>query len=247
MKRYILLFSILFFALLNGFGQTIQNVQTSTEGNKVIITYDLISEVEGQRYTVELRSSINDYSTVLKEVTGDVGPDQTAGIVKVVIWAALLEQGNFSGSVSFEVSAILTFDPIRIITPGSGTKAKLGKEMDVVWKGGDKDRNLKMAILQGYTTLQEIPDVGSSGSYSWNIPKTLDKGEHYQIKLFDPDKPEQTAMSAEFQLKKTSILVFIIPGAIIVGAAAYLLINNNGGTTTPADPQLPLPPDPPGG
>ena len=247
MKRRILLFGIVFFAFLTGFGQTIRNVETSTERNKVIITYDLVSEVEGQRFTVEVRSSINDFSTVLKEVTGDVGPDQTPGFVKVITWAALLEQGNFTGSVSFEVSAILTFDPIRITTPGNGTKAKIGKQMDVGWKGGDKDRNLKMSILQGYKTVEEIPDIGSSGNYSWNIPKTLSKGEHYQIMLFYPDKPEQTAMSAEFQLKKTSILVFIIPGAIIAGAAAYFLINNNGGTTTAADTQLPLPPDPPGG
>jgi len=246
MKRYILLFGMIFFAFLNGFGQTIKNVQTSTEGNKVIITYDLVSEVEGQRFTVEVRSSINDYTTVLKEVSGDVGPDQTPGLVKIITWSALLEQGNFSGSVSFEVSAVLTFDPIRITTPGIGTKAKLGKAMDVEWKGGDKDRKLKMAILYGVTTLQEIPDVGSSGSYSWSIPKTLDKGEHYQIKLFDPDKPEEAAMSAEFKLKKTSILVFIIPGAIIAGVATYLIINNDGGTT-PADNQLPPPPEPPGG
>ena len=246
MRRYILSFGIIFFACLNGFGQIIENVETSTEGNMVIITYDLIADVEGQRFTVEVRSSINDFSVPLKEVTGDVGADQTPGLVKVITWAALLEQGNFSGSVSFEVSAVLTFDPIRITTPARGTKAKLGKDMEVVWKGGDKDRNLKMSILQGYKTLHEVPDIGSSGSYSWNIPKNLDKGKHYQIMLFDPDQPEQSAMSAEFQLKKTSILVFIIPGAIIAGAAAYFILNNDGGTT-PADPQLPPPPDPPGG
>ena len=246
MTRHILLFGMIFFACLHGFSQTIKNIETSTEGNKVITTYDLIGEVEGQRFTVEVRSSINNFTTILKEVTGDVGPDQSPGLVKVITWAALLEQGNFSGSVSFQVSAILTYDPIRITTPTKGTKAKLGKSMEVEWKGGDNDRSLKMALLQGYSTLQEIPDVGSSGTYTWNIPKTLAKGEHYQIKIFDPQKPDEAGMSAEFQLKKTSILVFIIPAAIVVGAAAFLLLNNNGGTT-PADNQLPPPPNPPGG
>lgn len=246
MKRKILLFGLLFFATLLSYGQTVENVLTSTEGNKVIITYDLMAEVEGQRFTVEVRSSINSFSTVLKEVSGDVGPDQAPGLVKIITWEALKEQGNFSGSVSFEVSAVMTFDPIRISYPISNSKAKPGKSMDIEWQGGDKDRSLRMAILQGYTSIQEIPDIGSSGTYTWDIPKTLSKGEHYQLKLFDPERPEQSAMSAEFQIKKTSILVFIIPGAIIAGAAAYLIFNDNGGTT-PVNNQLPPPPEPPGG
>jgi len=241
MKRQILLLATLFFACLHGFGQIIENVRTNTQGNNVIITYDLLSDIKGQRFTVEVRSSINNYTTVLKEVTGDVGPDQTAGYVKGITWAALREQGNFSGSVSFEVSAILTFDPLRISAPAAGTKARLGKTMAIEWQGGDKDRNLKMAIIQGVTTMHEIPDVGSSGSFTWNIPKTIAKGEHYQVKLFDPINSEQTAMSAEFNLKKTSLLVYIIPGAIVAGVVTILILgsDNGAGNPLPGPPGLP--------
>ena len=264
MKKYLLSFVLIFSLILNGYSQTVKNVEALVVKNNVIITYDLISSIEGQKFNVELRSSINNYSTVIEKVTGDVGPDQTPGIGKKITWAALAEQGNFSGNVSFEVTAILTFSPLTITNPTAGSSAKVGKGLDVKWQGGDKNRNLKMSILQGNSTITDIPNVGSSGNYVWNVPKTLVKGDNYQIKLFDPTKPNDSALSAEFNLKKTSILVYIIPGAVALGVGAVLLLS--GGNDCPnvcnpscdnynasdpscstSGPELASPPPPPGG
>ncbi len=253
MRKFLL--TILSTTLLSGyiFGQTIKNVQARPDGYKVIVTYDLIADVEGQKFNVELRSSINNFSAPLKEVEGDVGPDQTAGTGKVITWNAIKEMGNFTGTVTFEVVATVTFTPLAIISPDAKTKAKPGKELEVKWKGGDASRRLKMAILRGSSTLAEIPDVGSSGHYTWQVPKTFEKGS-YQVKLFDPGKPKEAAVSAEFQLRKTSILVYIVPGAVVAGALTYLLISNGGGDDnggggggTNPDGALPEPPPPPGG
>lgn len=267
MKKYLLLLGLILLPLLYGYSQSVKNVQAHAEKNKVIISYDLISSVEGQKFKIELRSSINNFTSVLEKVSGDVGPDQTTGIGKTITWEALSEQGNFSGSVTFEIGAIVTFSPLNITSPTTGSSAKLGKSLDVQWQGGDKGRNLKMAILQGSSTITEIPNVGSSGNYNWSVPKTLSKGENYQIKLFDPSKPNDAAMSAKFQLKKTSILVYIIPGVVAVGAAAVVLLSGGGGgddctdvcnpacpNYNAADPscltpstELATPPPPPGG
>ena len=265
MKKYLLSFVLIFSLILNGFSQTVKNVEARVVENNVIITYDLISSIEGQKFNIELRSSINNYSTVIEKVTGDVGPDQTPGIGKKITWAALAEQGNFSGSVSFEVTAILTFSPLYITNPTAGSSAKVGKGLDVKWQGGDKNRNLKMSILQGNSTITEIPNVGSSGNYLWNVPKTLVKGDNYQIKLFDPTKPNDSAMSAEFNLKKTSILVYVIPGVVALGVGAAILLgggekdctdvcnpacpnyNASDPSCTTTGPELASPPPPPGG
>ena len=265
MKNYLLVLSLIIVPLLFANGQTIQNIQARAEKNKVIINYDLVSDIEGQKFTVELRSSIDNYAAPLKEVTGDVGPDQTPGLGKTITWNGLKEQGNFSGSVTFEVVATLTFSPLTIIAPTAGAKGKIGKPLDVKWQGGSKDRALKMAILQGDNTIDEIPNVGNSGSYSWTVPKTTPKGENYKIKLFDPTKPNDAVMSAEFQLKKTSILVYVIPGAVAAGVAAYFIFKGGGGDCTdvcnpacanynPSDPscqtptdEFATPPPPPGG
>lgn len=253
MKNHLLVVSLIFAPFLFASGQTIKNIQARAEKNKVIINYDLVSTLEGQKFTVELRSSINNFSAPLKEVEGDVGPDQTAGLGKTITWNALKEQGNFSGSVTFEVVATVTFSPLTIVAPTAVTKGKIGKPLEIKWQGGSKDRALKMAILQGGTPIDEIPNVGNSGSYSWTVPKTTPKGDNYKIKLFDPTKPNDAVMSAEFQLKKTSILVYVIPGAVAAGVAAYLIFSggnggdNGGGTTPPPSGELATPPPPPSG
>lgn len=256
MKKYPFLLSLLFLSVINCYGQTITNVQARTEGNKVIITYDLVSNTQGEKFKIELRSSINNYTSILKEVTGDVGPDQEPGTGKSVTWDAYKEQGKFSGSVSFDITAILTFSPLSITQPTAGTGVKLGKNLRVEWTGGDKTRALKMAILQGNTTITEVPDIGSSGQYLWYVPKTLSKGDNYQVKLFDPSKPNDAVLSAKFKLKKTSILIYIIPGVLVAGGAAYFATRDKGtdpggGTSinpvTPTPEDLASPPPPPGG
>jgi hypothetical protein len=261
MRKSLLLLGFIIFMLSNGMAQTVKNVQAHIEGNQVYINYDLISTTEGQKFTIELRSSIDNYNKVLQEVSGHVGPDQEAGLGKTIIWNAIAEQGNFSGSVSFEVTSIVTFSPLEVTNPASNSSAKIGKTLNVQWQGGDRGRNLKMAILQGGNTVTEIPNVGSSGNYQWQVPKSVAKGDNYQVKLFDPSKPNDAAMSAEFKLKKTSILVYVIPGVVVAGAAAVLLMNNGGGGSEPVDcatnpthpecqvpvSDLPPPPEIPGG
>jgi len=255
MKKHLFLFSLLFLSIICGYSQTITNFQARTEGNKVYITYDLSSNTTDDKFTIELRNSINNYTSILKEVTGDIGPDQVPGTGKTITWDAYKEQGKYTGSVSFDLTAILTFSPLSITQPTASTGVKLGKNLKVAWTGGDKTRSLKMAILQGNTTITEVPDVGSSGQYSWYVPKTLSKGDNYQIKLFDPTTPGNSAMSAEFKLKKTSILVYIIPAALVAGgAAAYFATRDTGGdpgggSTVVVPPAIDLasPPPPPGG
>lgn len=267
MKKLFLSASLTLFMSFLAFGQTVKNVQARVDGNQVYISYDLISGTQGQKFNVELRSSIDNFDKPLTEVSGDVGPDQEAGLGKTIIWNAIGEVGNFSGSVSFEITSIVTFSPLAITNPKKGSSVKLGKSLDVEWHGGEKGRNLKMAILQGGNQLTEIPNVGSSGNYSWNVPKSMGKADNYQIKLFDPSKPNDAAMSAEFKLKKTSVLVYILPGVVVAGAAAFFLMSGNGGGSdctdicnpscpnyNPVDPscvvateQLASPPPPPGG
>jgi Kre9/KNH-like N-terminal Ig-like domain len=267
MKKHLLSFILLLFSTVCSFGQEIKNVQAKAEGNKVIITYDLISATEGQKFNIELRNSINNFSTVLKEVSGDVGVNQLTGFGKRIVWDALKEQGSFSGNVSFDIIAILTFSPLKITSPTAGSNAKLGKNLNVAWSGGDRSRNLKMAILRGGKTVSEVPNVGSSGTYSWSVPKSIVMGDNYKVKLFDPTKPNDAAMSAEFQLKKTSILVYIIPAAaVLIGVGVAVLVGGGGGggdCTDVCNPNCPnynpsdaacisstdlaLPPPPPGG
>ena len=243
--------------------QTVKNVQARADGNSVIISYDLIGSADGQVFKVDIKSSHDNFVSPLKEITGDFGENQSAGIAKTVIWNAKDEIGKFLGTISFEVIAEITFTPLQFLSPTAATGFKIGKPAKVSWEGGNQGVDMRMSLLRNNQQLLDIGSVGNQGNYSWNVPKSVDKGENYQLKLFDPSKPNDAAMSAEFKLKKTSILVYIIPAAVVVGVGVALLLggdddcsdecnpscsnyNPSSPACSSADP-LAAPPAPPGG
>jgi len=258
-KFYFLSFGLLFISVhLNA--QSIKNVQASLSGSNVIISYDLIASDEGQKFEVFIKSSQDGFSNLLKEVTGDVGSNQSAGIGKKVTWNARKELGSFKGDISFEISATVTFTPLKFVQPTTGSGIKIGKAYMVEWKGGTLDRNLKLELLKNNSQVIDMGNIDNTGSYTWNVPKTMEKGENFQFKLLDPTNPNEAVLSAEFNLKKTPMLLYIGAGVVVAGvAAAVLLGGDNGGgtvdcTTNPTDPsctttttELPAPPPPPGG
>ena len=124
MKQSLLSLLLIVIATFTGYTQTVKNVQARAEGNKVYIDYDLIGTTNGQKFTVELRSSIDNYTKPLVQVSGDIGEELEAGLGKTIIWNAISEQGNFSGSVTFEVISTLTFSPLEITNPTAKSGAK---------------------------------------------------------------------------------------------------------------------------
>jgi hypothetical protein len=267
MRQSILVFFVCLGVMQTGLAQTVKNVQARAQENSVIISYDLVGSATGQTFDVQLKSSHNNFATPLKEVSGDVGKGQEAGFAKTITWNAMKEIGVFSGNISFEVVATLTFTPLQFTQPTAGAGVKIGKPSDVRWEGGATNASLNMQLMRSNQKLFDIGDVGNSGSYTWNVPKTLEKGENYSLRLLDPTKPNDAVMSAEFRLKKTSILVYIIPAVVLVGVGVAVLAGGGGGgggdcdnvcdpncpnynpndpACQPADEPLPPPPDPGG-
>ncbi len=241
------------------YAQTINNVQASVSGSNVIISYDLTTPEAGQKFDVEIKSSKDGFSGTLMEVTGDVGTNQSAGLGKKITWDARKEIGAFVGDISFEITATVTFTPLKFVNPTSGAGVKIGKAYTVEWKGGTLDRNLKLELLKNNSQVMDMGNIDNSGNYTWNVPKTMEKGEKYQFKLFDPTKPNEAVMSAQFKLKKTPMLIYVGAGVVVAGALVAVLLGGNNGevdcTTNPTDPACITtgtaladpPPPPPGG
>ena len=227
-KLYLLGVGLLFFSAQLS-AQSITNVQASISGSTVIITYDLTSSDNGQKFDVAIKSSKDNFASALKEVTGDVGANQSAGNGKKIIWDAKKELGKFSGEISFEIIATVTFTPLNFVKPTAGSGVKIGKPYKVQWKGGAEDRNLKLELMKNNTSVMDMGNINNTGSYTWNVPKTMEKGENYNFRLLDPTKPNDAVLSAQFNLKKTSLLVYIIPGAVAVGALTAVLLSGGGG------------------
>ena len=240
----------LFFISLHINAQSIKNLKASATGSTVTITYDLASPDTGQKFTIELKSSQDGFLRALKEVSGDVGGNQSAGLGKKITWDARKEIGAFQGDISFEITATVTFTPLKFISPTAGAGVKIGKPYTVEWQGGSLDRNLKLELLKNNNQVMDMGNIDNSGSYTWNVPKTMTKGENLQFKLFDPTKPNDAILSAKFKLKKTPLLLYIGAGAVVAGGLAAVLLSgkdNGGGGTTPATPENPIdaPPAPP--
>jgi Ser-Thr-rich glycosyl-phosphatidyl-inositol-anchored membrane family protein len=259
-KLYFLGLGLILFSLqLNA--QSITNVQASLSGKMVIISYDLTTPEDGQKFDVEIKSSNDGFATKLVEVTGDVGSNQSAGNGKKITWDARKELGAFVGDISFEITATVTFTPLKFVQPSVGSGIKIGKPYTIEWKGGALDRNLKLELLKNDRQVMDIGNIDNSGSYTWNVPKTMEKGDQFKFKLLDPTQPDDAIMSAQFKLKKMSMLVYVGAGVAVVGiAAAVLLGGGDGGvdcTANPTDPactggtttgnELASPPAPPPG
>ncbi len=241
--------------------QSIKSLKASATGSTVTVTYDLASPDEGQKFTIELKSSEDNFLRALKEVSGDVGENQSAGLGKTITWDARKEIGAFQGDISFEITATVTFNPLKFVSPTTGSGVKIGKPYQIEWKGGSLDRSLKLELLKNKNQVMDLGNVENSGTYTWNVPKTMTKGENFQFKIFDPTKPNDALLSAQFKLKKTPIILYIGAGTAVVGIAAAVLLggNDNGGNgggtvdcaKTPSDPScttdLADPPTPPGG
>lgn len=262
-KLYLLSLGLIFF-YVHSSAQSIQNVQAGLSGSTVIITYDLIASDKDQKFDVEIKSSKDNFVSPLKEVTGDVGTNQTAGTGKKIIWNARKELGQFKGDISFEVTATVTFTPLKFLQPTVGAGVKIGKPYSVKWQGGTSDRSLKLELMKNNTSVMDMGNINNTGNYTWNVPKTMEKGESYQFRLLDPTKPNDAVLSARFNLKKTSILVYAIPAAALLGVGVAVLVGGGGKDCTdvcnpscpnynPSDPScittgdvLVTPPPPPG-
>ncbi len=258
MKKLYFLVLFIFLSLLQLNAQSIKNIGAVVSGSSVLISYDLLSSENKQKFNIVLKSSNDSFTAVLKEVTGDVGINQSVGTGKKIIWNAGKELGSFQGDISFEITATVTFSPLKFIKPTIDAAVKIGKPYTIKWEGGTLNRNLKLELLKNNSPIIDIDNIDNVGSYTWNVPKTMEKGDRFQFKLFDPTKPNDAIMSATFKLKKTPILIYVGVGTVVAGIAAIMLLSgkDNGGgdgavncATNPSHPSciLPGPPNSPNG
>lgn len=249
-KLYYLGIGLFFFsAHLNA--QTIEDVKATLNGSNVIISYNLITSEHGQKFDIEIRSSHDEFAGKLVEVTGAVGSNQSAGLGKRIIWDARKELGQFIGDISFEITATVTFTPLKFISPKAGSGVKIGKDFTIEWQGGNLDRGLKLQLLRNDMQVLDMGNIDNLGNYTWNVPKTMEKGDQFRFRLLDPTKPNDAVMSARFKLKKTPLLIYIGAGAVVAGVVAAVALSGGdeggGGTTPTADNPIETPPPPPGG
>ena len=223
--------------------QRITNVQAQLVGDYVSIQYDLAGEIPGQVFEVAVYSSHNEFSQPLKQVRGAVGPDITPGREKAIEWGAQKELTRFTGDVTFEVRANLTFSPIAIQNPEVESVFRRGHAYKLQWKGGLAGEKLRLELIRDGFPNQVIDNVPNTGAYSWRVAEETPIAENYRLKITaQSNNVLNTKTSDLFAIKRRIPLIAkFIPAGIVVGAVGFWAAGQLRGSTT-EDPILP-PPD----
>ena len=233
MSRPLLL--VLLFATFQLSAQRLENIRAEAvnSGDRVIITYD-ISGPAGKKYQVKVYSSHNNYTTPLSMVSGDVN-EVTAGTGKRIEWNARGEMVEYSGDIIFELRA----DPVAAnLSVKAPSGAKKGKTTTITFDGAPAGQNVRLDLIKSGVVINQIGNTTDGGRYVWTVPSDVAKGSDYQVRI---TTGSQTATSGSFSIKsKTSPLVYIIPGVVVVGVVVFLVTQKKD--KGPED--LPAPPDP---
>lgn len=224
--------------------QRITNVQAQLVGDYVSIRYDLAGEIPGQVFEVALYSSHNEFSQPLQQVRGAIGPDITPGREKTIEWGAQKELTRFTGEVTFEVRANLTYSPIAIQNPQVESVFRRGHAYKLQWKGGLAGEKLRLELIRDGFPNQVIDNVANTGTYSWRVAEETPIAENYRLKITaQSNNVLNTKTSDLFAIKRRIPLVAkFIPAGILVGAAGFWAVRQFGPGPGSEDPILP-PPD----
>ncbi len=223
----------------------IRNFQTKIENDEVIITYDLVGDVQGQVFDVRLYSQLNNYNQRLYRATGDIGRNIKTGSNKEIRWNNKEELTTFDlEDMRFEVSATMTYSPIYFNTPKKNVVLKRAKQHTITWVGGDPTGQMELELHQQNKRVLKIGNTSNSGRYTWEIPSNVKPGEGYRIKIVNPSNTDESTMSPSFVIRRKIPTVYkIVPLGIVAVGAAYLIINNLSSTDEELG-ELPAPPIP---
>ncbi len=217
--------SVLIFVLMAGFfatrGQSIENLKTTIDGDRVVITYDLSYIDSNQKFRIALYSSHDNYSSSLHSITGDLGENIAPGRGKRVVWDAKNSlPADFDSDITIKVKASKIVVAAKLdLKPLAKSGFKKGQTMDVQWQGGRPTDKINIELYKDGGLQQKLGETqNSSQSYSWSIPKEL-KGKGYSVRISDGTDQSK---SGDFSIKpKIPLLLIIAPVAVVGGVLAF--------------------------
>ncbi|MBL7876652.1 MAG: hypothetical protein JNL53_13380 [Cyclobacteriaceae bacterium] len=220
---------------ISTFSQKLENLKAVSTGDSIVITYDLIADLPGDKYEAKIYSSYDNFASPLRYISGDIGNSLTPGIGKRIVWEAKKELGNYQGDLSFEIRA-----EIRAIFEfkNSVSSAKRGKSLSVAWRGGIKNEDVKVVLLKEGIEQSLLSTSANSGGFNWSVPAGHKTGGGYQIRL---ENGKEIITSNIFSIKhKVPTAVKILP-VVVIGVAVLFSSKPKGEENKNTD--LATPPD----
>lgn len=219
--------------------QTFENVRATAQGDRVIITYDLIAPNPDQTFEVAVYASHNNYQTPIQKVIGDVGPSVKAGSKKTVAWNVADELTSYRGDITFELRGKLVVMRFSFRSPVLGANVRRGKKTEVEWLGGTPMQEVQLSLYQGERFVGEVAKTLNGGKYEWRVPSDIEKGDGYFLRL---SAGGEMVESGRFRVKSKVPAFLKLSPLLVVGGA--LLFMSPDPAPDPGSEELPRAPDP---
>ncbi|MCD4834494.1 MAG: hypothetical protein K8R31_11905 [Bacteroidales bacterium] len=148
-KLYLLILGIVIYSSV--IAQKVGNVNSTQDGNKIKVTYQINDAGTNQSMDINLYYSINDnsYNGPLQKVTGDVGSFVSGNGTKIIVWDVISETGSLDGNVKFKVE-VLPKEDVKI----------------PIVSNGDMNGTVESCVLSG-NSIYVTFILNSSIDYEW--------------------------------------------------------------------------------
>jgi hypothetical protein len=225
------------FPALSCLAQSAENITATFKDGIATITYDLVSPKTNELYRVDLYASYNEFNAPLALVSGDVGRNLKAVKGKKREWKAFQESGSSKDDITFKIKIVLMFQPLEFINPTGGA-IRRGHTTIIEWQGGYINNEKELELYHWEKKIASLGKVKGVWQYTWTIPKDLEKGDGYSLKLTGGD---ESLVSNTFRVKpRTPLLLKLSP--VFAAAAIIPFLGGSGGPSK--GNELPAAPNP---
>jgi hypothetical protein len=232
------------FASFSLLAQSISLTKMQIVNDQMHIYYTIEDSNPNNEYLVTVLSSKNNYSAPLTNVSGDVGQEVRSGN-RVAIWDIKEEIGDYVGTLSMEIRAVVFIPFVRLKEDDAKDVFKRGNNYELKWRPG----NTNPVHIELFLDDQKVGgqlNHPNDGSFSTILSKDLKRGTNYKMKVSDAKHPEDFVYTNFFTVKrKIPLLLKVIP-LIALGAVVSQVISGSaesagasGSTPLPEPPSLP--------
>ena len=230
MKIFIICFNIIFISVF-AISQNIENIQTVIQGNKAVVTYDIIGD---DYYFIEIYSSNDTFSNQIRFAMGDLGAGVKSGKDKEIIINLELEKITYNENLKFQINAISEKTKSTLKSDSSLNNIKFHvndlrrkKTNEIYWPATNTSIFINLELYQNDRLIYPIAsNIPNSGFFSWKTLKSLPIGSNYQIKIVEINNSLNLVRSNMFMIKPqiptiVKVLAGVGAAVIIVGVLYY--------------------------
>ena len=219
-----LLFVAVFFIRFDTHAQSVSGVEVAIVGDNLQVTYSMAGLRSGQKFDVELYSSIDNYAAPLinDRIIGDLGKGITLKPGNLITIGDPLETlGAITSDLNFKIRVTMIYNPVEIIDPTSYFEQKRDKDFNVTWTGGLGGEQVKFDLyLNNQLIRDDFFTTVNNKSAEFKFPK-VELGSGYTMAM-QFESLSNDVMLPDFSVKrKKSIAGRVIKISLLLLAADF--------------------------